>query len=66
MHVLVVQAMLNGSMAKPADRDRTNFQLHWSVDFWRDFAVPEDLKSDTASIGSKYESGLHNASAAIP
>ena len=50
---LYVQAMQDGTVLKPADHDRVNFQLHWSVDFWRDFAVPDTLQSDSASVATK-------------
>lgn len=49
-----MQAMLNGTAIKPADADRKHFKLHWSVDFWRDFRVPDAITSDDASVASKY------------
>lgn len=39
---------------KPGYRDAQNFQLHWSVDFWRDFTVPPTIADANAPIPSRY------------
>ncbi len=40
---------------KPGVRDRQNFNLHWSVDYWQNFTLPPAIEgNDDAPIPSRY------------
>ena len=38
---------------KPGVIDRQYFKQHWSVDFWRDFAVPETISDPNTPLPSR-------------
>ena len=39
---------------KPGVRDRANFDLHWSVDYWQNFTLPPAIEdSGTGPIPSR-------------
>lgn len=41
-------------MDKPGVRDRQNFDLHWSVDYWQNFTLPPAIEdSGNAPIPSR-------------
>ena len=50
------------SATAPADRpgllDRQYFKQHWSVDFWRDFAVPESIADPDTPLPSRCSCSL--------
>lgn len=42
---------------KPGVRDRANFSLHWSVDYWQNFTLPPAIEdSGNAPIPSRHAS----------
>ncbi|KAK9815034.1 hypothetical protein WJX73_005595 [Symbiochloris irregularis] len=57
----VTAGMMAGTIPKPGESDRSKFKLHWSVDFWRDFRIPQEMQSDDSSIGTKFQTLASNA-----
>lgn len=51
---LTLQVVLDHT-DKPGVRDRQNFNLHWSVDYWQNFTLPPAIEdSGDAPIPSRY------------
>ncbi len=38
---------------KPGLLDNQSFKQHWSVEFWRDFQVPETISDDATPLPSR-------------
>lgn len=55
-----VEAQRGGHEEKPGDSDRQNFQLHWSVDFWRTWKanVPGQRSNGALNQASEFVLGL--------
>ena len=48
------QAILAKLRPSPAELDAKRFSLHWSVDFWQNYTVPEVLEDQSATVTDRH------------